>query len=357
MTCNLCARKHTFHTHRSLDRNLGFMAQTVMKAMRLHAPGLRLSLDEVQVPRPGEHQLLIRVRACGVCRTDLHLLDGELPDVGFPLIPGHEIVGEVVGQSGAAEGFQPDDRVGVPWLGRTCGICRYCKQGLENLCDNARFTGYTLDGGYAQYVVADARYCLPIPSRYPDAQAAPLLCAGLIGYRAFRAAKDAENLGLYGFGAAAHLVAQVARAQGRRVFALSRPGDTAAQEFARELGAAWAGASDERPPEPLDAAIIFAPVGALVPAALEATRKGGRVICAGIHMSDIPSFPYRLLWGERSVSSVANLTRADGVEFMRIAAQVDLQPAVERFALGEANEALARLRGGELRGAAVLCNE
>jgi alcohol dehydrogenase, propanol-preferring len=250
--------------------------------------------------------------------------------------------------------FPVGERVGVPWLGWTCGVCDYCKEGLENLCDRARFTGCTLDGGYAECAVADARYCMPIPQRYTDAQAAPLLCAGLIGYRAYRAAGDALNLGLYGFGAAAHLLAQVARSEGQRVFAFVRPGDAQAQRFAVELGATWAGGSDEMPPQPLDAAILFAPVGALVPAALAATRKAGRVICAGIHMSDIPSFPYDLLWGERSVSSVANLTRADGRAFMRVAADIDLRPSVETFPLEQANEALSRLRGGNLQGAAVL---
>jgi alcohol dehydrogenase, propanol-preferring len=294
------------------------------------------------------------VRACGVCRTDLHLLDGELPQVPYPLTPGHEVVGHVVERGASVQSFHVGDRVGVPWLGHTCGECRYCRSSRENLCDAARFTGYTLDGGYAEYIAADARYCVSIPERYTDARAAPLLCAGLIGYRALRAAADAESLGLYGFGAAAHLIAQVARAQGRRVFALTRPQDREAQAFARELGAVWAGGSDETPPEPLDAAILFAPVGALVPAALAATRKGGHVVCAGIHMSDVPTFAYRLLWGERSVSSVANLTRADGEEFMRIAARIELSPVVETFELGQANEALARLRDGTLRGAAVL---
>jgi propanol-preferring alcohol dehydrogenase len=325
-----------------------------MKAMRLRAPGAALTLDDMPVPQPEAGQLLIRVRACGVCRTDLHLLDGELPQVPYPLTPGHEVVGHVVERGASVQAFHIGDRVGVPWLGHTCGTCRYCRSGRENLCDAALFTGYTLDGGYAQYIAADARYCVSIPERYSDARAAPLLCAGLIGYRALRAAADAECLGLYGFGAAAHLIAQVARAQGRRVFAFTRPQDREAQAFALEHGALWAGGSDETPPEPLDAAVLFAPVGALVPAALAATRKGGRVVCAGIHMSNVPAFAYRLLWGERSVSSVANLTRADGEEFMRIAARIELNPAVETFALGQANEALARLRDGTLRGAAVL---
>jgi propanol-preferring alcohol dehydrogenase len=315
-----------------------------------------LSLDEMPLPEFSPQQLLLQVRACGVCRTDLHLIDGELPNPRYPVTPGHEIVGRIVDLGRAVEGFAIGDRVGVPWLGATCGECRYCRAGLENLCDQARFTGYTLDGGYAEYAVADARFCIPIPARYSDADAAPLLCAGLIGYRAYRAAGDAPNLGIYGFGAAAHLITQVARAQGRRVFALTRPADEAAQAFACSLGAVWAGGSDSDPPEALDAALIFAPVGALVPMALRATRKGGRVICAGIHMSDIPAFPYRLLWGERSVSSVANLTRRDAREFMALAAEIQLRPAVEVLPLARANEALALLREGKLQGAAVLVN-
>lgn len=322
--------------------------------MRLHEAGGALDLEEVQAVTLGQHQVRLRVLACGVCRTDLHLLDGELPQAIYPVTPGHEIVGRVLEVGADVGEFSVGERVGVPWLGWTCGICDYCKGGLENLCDRARFTGCTLDGGYADYVVADARYCMPIPERYTDAQAAPLLCAGLIGYRAYRAAGDALNLGLYGFGAAAHLLAQVAHSEGQRVFAFVRPGDAAAQRFATELGATWVGGSDEMPPEPLDAAILFAPVGALVPAALAATRKAGRVICAGIHMSDIPSFSYDLLWGERSVCSVANLTRADGRAFMRVAADIDLRPSVETFPLQQANEALRRLRSGNLQGAAVL---
>lgn len=325
-----------------------------MQAMRLHAPGARLSLDTVPTPVPGPRQLLIQVLACGVCRTDLHVLDNELPDIPYPVVPGHEVVGRVVARGSEARTLPLGTRVGVPWLGATCGRCRYCILGAENLCDAPGFTGYTLAGGYAEYVVADERYCLELPPRYSDEQAAPLLCAGLIGFRAYRAAGGGETLGLYGFGAAAHLLAQVARAERRRVFAFTRPGDTAGQAFARSLGAEWAGGSDERPPEPLDAAIIFAAVGALVPAALAAVRKGGRVVCAGIHMSDIPSFPYSLLWGERSVVSVANLTRADGEAFMRVAADVDLRPVTEPFALEDANAALERLRRGELEGAAVL---
>jgi propanol-preferring alcohol dehydrogenase len=300
--------------------------------------------------------VLLRVSACGVCRTDLHLLDGELPSIRYPITPGHEIVGRVVSRGKDVQQLQVGDRVGVPWLGRACGVCTFCRAGSENLCDFASFTGYTLDGGYAQFAIAEARFCLPIPASYSDEAAAPLLCAGLIGYRAYRAAGEAQSLGLYGFGAAAHLLAQVAVAQGRKVFALTRPGDQESQSFARHLGAAWAGGSNEVPPESLDAAIIFAPVGSLVPAALAAIRKGGRVVCAGIHMSDIPSFPYRLFWGERSVCSVANLTRADGEEFMKIAADIDLHPAVETFDLSQANSALEKLRTGGLNGAAVLIN-
>jgi alcohol dehydrogenase, propanol-preferring len=322
--------------------------------MRLSAPCGVLNLQEVPAKALGAYQLRLEVLACGVCRTDLHLVDGELPQAVYPITPGHEIVGRVVETGSGVTEFSLGERVGVPWLGGSCGACEYCRRGLENLCDEAAFTGCTLDGGYAEYAVADARFCLPIPSRYTDAQAAPLLCAGLIGYRAYRAAGDSRNVGLYGFGGAAHLIAQIARADGRRVFAFVRPGDAQARHFATSLGAAWAGGSDEMPPEPLDAAIIFAPVGSLVPAALRATRKAGRVICAGIHMSDIPTFPYSLLWGERSVSSVANLTRADGQAFMRLAARIDLNPSVHEFPLARANEALAQLRGGAFQGAAVL---
>ena len=322
--------------------------------MRLDKAGRALSLDTVPRPEPRDNQVLLQVLACGVCRTDLHLRDGELPGIRYPIIPGHEIVGRVVAVGQAAAGASIGDRVGVPWLGYTCGQCRYCLADQENLCELARFTGYTLDGGYAEYVVADARYCLHLPERYPDAEAAPLLCAGLIGYRAYRAAGDAQNLGLYGFGASAHLLAQVARAEGRQIFAFTRPGDVESQQFARSLGAVWAGNSDDSPPEPLDAAIIFAPVGPLVPAALKATRKGGRVVCAGIHMSDIPSFSYDLLWGERSVCSVANLTRRDGAEFMELAARIELKPKVDIYSLARANEALENLRRGALNGAAVL---
>jgi alcohol dehydrogenase, propanol-preferring len=323
-------------------------------AMRLHEARGVLTLEHVPSPALNEHQVRLQVLACGVCRTDLHLLDGELPQALYPVTPGHEIVGRIVEVGSRVTELRIGERVGVPWLGWTCGVCVYCKQGLENLCDRAAFTGCTLDGGYSDSVIADGRYCLPIPQHYSDTQAAPLLCAGLIGYRAYRAAGRALNLGLYGFGAAAHLLAQVAQAEGQRVHAFVRPGDAEARRFAIQLGAVWAGGSDELPPEPLDAAILFAPVGALVPAALAATRKAGRVICAGIHMSDIPAFPYDLLWGERSVSSVANLTRADGRAFMQVADDIDLRPSVETFPLGQANEALARLRAGSLQGAAVL---
>jgi alcohol dehydrogenase, propanol-preferring len=325
-----------------------------MLAMRAHAARAPLSADRVAVRDPGPQEVLVRVLACGVCRTDLHVVDGELPDVPYPITPGHEIVGRIERVGSRVSGLQPGARVGIPWLAETCGVCEFCRRGLENLCELARFTGYTRDGGYAQYALADARYCCAVPERYSDAQAAPLLCAGLIGYRAYRAAGQGASLGLYGFGAAAHLLAQIARADERRVFAFTRPGDEAARAFALELGAAWAGGSDEPPPEPLDAAILFAPVGSLVPAALAAVRKGGRVVCAGIHMSDIPAFPYGLLWGERSICSVANLTRADATEFMRIAAAVPLNPSVEPFPLASANEALASLREGRLQGAAVL---
>jgi len=328
----------------------------MMTAMRLHAAGSALSNDSLPRPKPRDQEVLLQVLACGVCRTDLHVLDGELPDIPYPITPGHEVVGRVIDRGNSVTNLQLGARVGVPWLGYTCGICRYCLAGQENLCDNARFTGYTLNGGYAQFVVADARYCLPLPARYSDAEAAPLLCAGLIGYRAYAAAtaSAATNLGLYGFGAAAHLLAQVARADGRKVFAFTRPADHESQQFARSLGVTWAGGSDEPPPEPLDAAIIFAAVGSLVPAALAAVRKGGRVVCAGIHMSDIPSFPYSRLWGERSICSVANLTRQDGQRFMEIAERVALHPTVEVFDLTQANEALARLKNGQLTGAAVL---
>jgi propanol-preferring alcohol dehydrogenase len=325
-----------------------------MQAMILDAPGRTLRLAKVPDPSPGAGQVLLRVAACAVCRTDLHVVDGELAHPKLPLIPGHEIVGTVLGWGEGVEGFSAGERVGVPWLGWTCGACEYCRAGRENLCPDARFTGYTLDGGYAEQAVADARYCFRVPAGYSDAQAAPLLCAGLIGYRSLRMAGEAERLGIYGFGAAAHIVAQVARHQGRRVFAFTRPGDAEGQRFARELGAVWTGASHERPPEELDAAILFAPVGALVPAALRAVRPGGVVVCGGIHMSDIPSFAYELLWGERVVRSVANLTRADGTEFLALAPKVPVRTEVETHPLEDANLALERLRTGQVRGAAVL---
>jgi propanol-preferring alcohol dehydrogenase len=325
-----------------------------MQAMRLLARGAPLTLSEVSLPPPAPGELLIRVEACGVCRTDLHLLDGELADIHCPITPGHEVVGVVSARGSEVTRFAVGDRVGVPWLAWTCGVCRYCRAGLENLCPQARFTGYTRDGGYAEELLADARYCLPLPDDVPAAGLAPLLCAGLIGYRAYRKAGEAANLGLYGFGAAAHLLAQIARHEGRRVFAFTREGDLHGQSFARELGAVWAGPSTERPPQELDAAILFAPVGALVPLALGAVRPGGRVVCAGIHMSDVPAFPYHLLWGERSVASVANLTRADGEAFIPLAMRLGLAASVERFALAGANTALQRLRSGAVQGAAVL---
>ncbi|MDP3775090.1 MAG: zinc-dependent alcohol dehydrogenase family protein [Gemmatimonadales bacterium] len=325
-----------------------------MRAMLLDAPGRPLRATDLERPIPGPGQVLLEVRACGVCRTDLHLADGELKDPKLPLVLGHEIVGSVVENGRGVTRFAKGDRVGVPWLGWTCGTCRYCRSGRENLCDRARFTGYQIDGGYAEYTVADERFCFPIPAGFTDREAAPLLCAGLIGYRSLVAAGDAERLGIYGFGAAAHIVAQLARRQGRRLFAFTRPGDLAARRFALDLGAEWAGDSDQPAPEPLDAAIIYAPAGQLLPAALRAVAKGGTVVCAGIHMSDIPSFPYQILWGERVVRSVANLTRKDGEEFLRIAPQVPVRTEIEPFPLAEANAALARLRAGEVRGAAVL---
>ncbi len=319
--------------------------------MTLIASGLPLEPTEVRGPEPGPGQVLLRVLACGVCRTDLHIVDGELARPKLPLVLGHQIVGEVLAEAGR---FEAGARVGVPWLGWTCGECRYCLAGSENLCDRARFTGYDVDGGYAELVVADERYCFPVPADYPDEQAAPLLCAGLIGYRSLRLAGEAETIGLYGFGASAHIVCQVAVAQGRRVFAGTRAGDDETQAFARSLGAAWAGDALRGPPEELDAVIVFAPVGELVPAALRHVRKGGSVVCAGIHMSDVPSFAYELLWGERAIRSVANLTRSDGEEFLALAPRVPVRTEVETFPLEEANEALDRLRHGTLRGAAVL---
>jgi len=322
--------------------------------MVLLTPGQPLELRDLPSPAPGPGEVLIAVHTCGVCRTDLHVVDGELPNPKLPLVLGHEIVGRVAALGARVTRFSVGDRVGVPWLGWTCGECSYCRSGRENLCDRARFTGYQRDGGYAELTVADERFVFPIPDGYSDTQAAPLLCAGLIGYRSLVAAGDAARLGIYGFGAAAHIVAQVARSQGRRVFAFTRPGDEIAQRFALELGATWAGDSTGQPPEQLDAAIVFAPVGALVPAALRAVAKGGTVVCAGIHMSDIPSFPYSLLWGERVVRSVANLTRKDGEEFLALAGRVPLRCEVEPFPLARADDALRRLRAGEVRGAAVL---
>jgi propanol-preferring alcohol dehydrogenase len=325
-----------------------------VRAMLLDAPGRPLRRADIPRPEPGPGQVLLAVAACGVCRTDLHVLDGELASPKLPLVLGHEIVGTVVLAGSGVDHFTAGQRVGVPWLGWSCGECRYCRGARENLCDRARFTGYQIDGGYAEYTVADARFCFPVPDQYGVLEAAPLLCAGLIGYRSLVAAGDAERLGLYGFGAAAHIVAQVARFQGRRVFAFTRAGDVEAQDFARALGAVWAGASDAQPPEPLDAAIIFAPAGALIPAALSVVAKGGTVVCAGIHMSDVPSFPYEMLWGERIVRSVANLTRKDGEEFLRLAPRVPVRTTIEPYPLERANEALGSVRAGKVRGAAVL---
>jgi alcohol dehydrogenase, propanol-preferring len=330
------------------------MPSSTMQEMVLDKAGAKLKLAELPMPEPTPRQLRLRVLACGVCRTDLHIVDGELTQPKLPLVLGHEIVGRVDAVGSEVEGFAIGDRVGVPWLGFTDGTCPYCRNGKENLCDNARFTGYQIDGGYASHTVADARYCFHLPDTYSDAEAAPLLCAGLIGYRSLKMAGDAARLGIYGFGAAAHIIAQVAHYQGRQVFAFTRPGDTRAQCFARELGAVWAGGSGETPPEELDAAIIFAPVGALVPAALKASRKGGVVVCGGIHMSNIPSFPYELLWEERVVRSVANLTREDARQFLALAPQALVKTTVVPMPLAAANEALDRLRRGELTGAAVL---
>lgn len=328
-----------------------------MRAMILK--GQRQPLEEVDLsdPRPEAGQLLIRVHACGICRTDLHIVDGELPEPKLPLVPGHQIVG-IVEEAGSKTGrFSPGDRVGVPWLGWSCGKCDFCRKGQENLCDQARYTGYQIDGGFAELCVADERFCFLIPEGYPDIQAAPLLCAGLIGYRAYRMTGDAQRLGFYGFGAAAHILIQVARFEGREVYALTRRGDDTGQEFARKLGAVWAGSSEDKAPEPLDAAIIFAPVGELVPAALKAVKKGGSVICAGIHMSDIPSFPYSILWGERTVKSVANLTRRDGEEFMELAPKVPVRTEVNKYPLAKVNEALDDLRQGRFVGAGVIVIE
>lgn len=325
-----------------------------MRAMMLSRPDTGLQLQEVPAPVAQAGQVLIRVQACGVCRTDLHVLDGELPAISYPVIPGHEVVGRVAALGSGVDTLQLGQRVGVPWLGHSCGVCRYCRSDHENLCDHAGFTGYTLNGGYADYLVADSRYCFVIPERYSDVEAAPLLCAGLIGYRALRAAGDAKRLGIYGFGAAAHIISQLACAQGREVYAFTRRGDSPAQDFARQLGAVWAGSSDEAPPVSLDAAIIFAPVGALVPQALRAIDKGGIVVCAGIHMSEIPAFAYDLLWGERRICSIANLTRRDGEEFFALAATIDIQTHTVSYPLAQANQALDDLRSGRFCGAAVL---
>ncbi|QSQ11507.1 zinc-dependent alcohol dehydrogenase family protein [Myxococcus landrumensis] len=325
-----------------------------MRVMVLHAPGQPLREERWPVPRPGPQEVLLRVHACAVCRTDLHLVDGELPRPKLPVVPGHEVVATVVEAGAEVMGLEVGSRVGVPWLGWTCGQCRFCVSGRENLCDYARFTGYQVDGGYAEYTVAHHRFCFPLPASFPDFHAAPLMCAGLIGFRSLRLAGEGERLGLYGFGAAAHVLIQVARYQGRRVFAFTRPGDEAGQHFARELGAVWAGGSDALPPESLDAAILFAPVGALVPEALRAVDKGGVVVCGGIHMSDVPSFPYALLWEERAVRSVANLTRADALDFLVLAPLVPVRTEVRVFPLSAANEALTALREGQVRGAAVL---
>jgi propanol-preferring alcohol dehydrogenase len=325
-----------------------------MRAMLLDKPNMPLRLARMPMPVPAEHEVLIRVTACGVCRTDLHIADGELPPHKTPLIMGHEVVGEVVGRGAQAQRFSLGDRIGVPWLGGSCRHCGYCENRRENLCDNAVFTGYDRDGGYAEYATADERYCFLLPKRYDDLHAAPLLCAGLIGYRAYAMTGKTQRLGLYGFGAAAHIIAQVARGQGREIYAFTRPGDVRSQEFARSLGAMWAGGSDGPAPVPLDAAILFAPLGALVPQSLAAVRKGGTVVCAGIHMSDIPRFPYSLLWGERTVRSVANLTRADGEAFFALADEIDIRTSPVAFPLERANEALSALRSGSFDGAAVL---
>ena len=339
---------------RGQDGNVRHLAFSVMRAMVLEAPGTPLRAAELPDPTPGSGELLVRVDACGVCRTDLHIVDGELDRPKLPLVPGHQVVGRVIQRGEGATRHAEGDRVGIPWLGWTDGTCRYCRTGRENLCEKARFTGYDIDGGYAELTVADERFVFAIPEDYPDLQAAPLLCAGLIGFRALRLAGDGERLGLYGFGGAAHIICQVALHQGRRVFAFVREGDEEARQFALELGAEWAGDSLAPAPEELDCALIFAPVGELVPAALRATARGGTVVCAGIHMSDIPSFPYEILWEERVLRSVANLTRADGEEFMALAPRVPVRAQVEPHPLDDANEALGRLRDGRIRGSAVL---
>ncbi len=325
-----------------------------MKAMVFAGKGKPLALADLEVPRPGDDQVLIRVAACAVCRTDLHIVDGELADPKLPLVPGHQIVGVVVDRGARVDRFAPGDRVGVPWLGWTCGVCKFCRSDRENLCDKARFTGYQIDGGFAEFAVADARFCFAVPAPYRDVDAAPLLCAGVIGYRALRLAGPGKRLGLYGFGAAAHILVQVAKHQGREIYAFTRPGDAAAEAFAREMGAAWSGGSLTSPPEALDAALIFAPVGSLVPAALRALDRGGTVVCAGIHMSDIPGFPYADLWEERSIRSVANLTRRDAEEFLALAPRVPVHTRPVIYALEKANDALDDLRSGRIEGAAVL---
>lgn len=325
-----------------------------MKAMVLEKLGEPIRLKDLPEPEPAGGEIKIRVNVCGICRTDLHVVDGDLPEPRLPLVLGHQVVGRVVRTGKGVENFREGDRVGVPWLGGSCGDCRYCNEGRENLCDKSRYTGYQIDGGMAEYCVADARFCFPIPEKFPDLQAAPLLCAGLIGYRSYRMAGDAKSLGFYGFGAAAHILIQLARHEGRKVYAFTRPGDEESQAFARKLGAAWAGGSDTAPPEPFEAAIVFAPVGDLVPEALRNMAKGGSVVCAGIHMSDIPSFPYSILWGERAVRSVANLTRKDGEEFLRLAPEVPIETTVTQYRLEDLNEALDDLRAGKFDGAGVI---
>lgn len=325
-----------------------------MKAMVLHTIGDPLELEDLPVPQPSENELLIKVKTCGVCRTDLHIIDGDLEHPTLPLVLGHQIVGSVEGIGTNVSGFSKGDKVGVPWLGYTCGKCEFCNNGQENLCDNAQFTGYDINGGFAEYTAADARFCFLIPKEYPATQAAPLLCAGLIGYRSLRKTDNAKRLGFYGFGSAAHILSQVAHYQDKKVYAFTRPGETKSQQFAKKLGAVWAGDSETRPTEKLDAAIIFAPVGPLVPQALKAVKKGGKVVCAGIHMSDIPSFPYSDLWEERSIESVANLTRRDGTDFMQLAPEVPVKTQVTTYPLTEANKALKDLRAGNFDGSAVL---
>jgi alcohol dehydrogenase, propanol-preferring len=339
-------------TRKGLDHDAGI--PTRMSAMAFDRAGAPLRPVERRIELPKRGHILVRVAACGICRTDLHIIDGDLPNPKSHVIPGHEVIGTVAAIGAAVEGFKVGDRVGIPWLGGTCGRCRFCRSGRENLCEQPVFTGYTIDGGYAQYATVDAAYAFKIPSIYSDAEAAPLMCAGLIGYRAWKLVREAHRLGIYGFGAAAHIVAQLAVFHGQEVYAFTRPGDVAAQKLARELGAKWAGASDEKPPHPLDAAIIFAPVGPLVPLALAALDKGGTLVLAGIHMTDIPAMPYALLWDERVVRSVANLTRQDAIDFLKVAPRVPIRPQVTTFDLAEANDAIRRLRAGKMTGAAVL---